>query len=214
MSKFKVVVVEESPCFFQGIGSWLEQDKHFTLCHKLVGWDEMQEIGKSQAICVIITTLQWINLNPGIPAFFDFLKINQQLKVICFIRKPEEFSLPEIMTYGIGGIIDWTATHEEFLFGLQEVCIGKLYVSSYFPVVHSEKEIPEKKSNNKHHLTLTQRETEVLTLICEGLTDKEIADKLSVSKRTVDGYRANLLSKFGARNSTVMVKVALENHMV
>jgi len=58
---------------------------------------------------------------------------------------------------------------------------------------------------------ITNREKEVLQLICEQCTTQEIADKLYISSRTVDGHRNNLLSKLGCRNTAGLVVYALQN---
>jgi DNA-binding NarL/FixJ family response regulator len=58
---------------------------------------------------------------------------------------------------------------------------------------------------------ITNREKEVLQLICEQCTTQEIADKLFISNRTVDGHRNNLLSKLGCRNTAGLVVYALQN---
>lgn len=62
--------------------------------------------------------------------------------------------------------------------------------------------------------TLTTRETEILNLICRQLTAPEIADQLCLSTRTVDGHRASLLEKTGARNTAGLVLFAIKNHLV
>ena len=61
---------------------------------------------------------------------------------------------------------------------------------------------------------LTPREKEVLVLICHEYTTPEIADKLFLSVRTVDGHRNNLLEKTGARNTAGLVLYAMKNGLV
>lgn len=61
---------------------------------------------------------------------------------------------------------------------------------------------------------LTKREKEILQLICEQFTTAEIAEKLYISPRTVDGHRNNLLAKLGCRNTAGLVVYALQNEIV
>lgn len=65
-----------------------------------------------------------------------------------------------------------------------------------------------------NQLTVTERESEVLQLICEEYTTAEIAEKLFISPRTVDGHRLNLLEKFDCRNTAGLVVFALQNGLV
>lgn len=62
--------------------------------------------------------------------------------------------------------------------------------------------------------SLSERELEILVGICRGLSTQEIADKLFISKRTVDKHRANILEKSGCKNSTSLVVYAIKNGLV
>ena len=70
------------------------------------------------------------------------------------------------------------------------------------------------KANREQTIDITNREKEVLQLICEECTTQEIADRLYISVRTVDGHRNNLLSKLGCRNTAGLVVYALQNGLV
>lgn len=66
----------------------------------------------------------------------------------------------------------------------------------------------------KNKIKLTKREIQILKLICQGLTNNEIADKLYISNRTVDNHRANLLSKTETKNTASLVAFAINNKLV
>ena len=61
---------------------------------------------------------------------------------------------------------------------------------------------------------LSNREIEILLEVCRGLSNQEIADKLFISKRTVDKHRANILEKTGCKNTANLVVFAIKNHLV
>jgi DNA-binding NarL/FixJ family response regulator len=61
---------------------------------------------------------------------------------------------------------------------------------------------------------LSDREIEILVEVCRGLSNQEIADKLFISKRTVDKHRANILEKTGCRNTANLVVYAIKNRLV
>jgi DNA-binding NarL/FixJ family response regulator len=64
------------------------------------------------------------------------------------------------------------------------------------------------------HDRLSERELEILVCICQGLSTQEIADKLFISKRTVDKHRANILEKSGCKNSASLVVYAIKNGFI
>lgn len=70
------------------------------------------------------------------------------------------------------------------------------------------------KPKNSFEVELTNREQEILNLICDQYTTSEIADKLFISPRTVDGHRNNLLGKLGCRNTAGLVVFALQHNLV
>ena len=61
---------------------------------------------------------------------------------------------------------------------------------------------------------LTSREEEVLKLIVQGYTNKQVADELSISIRTVEGHRANLTDKLGIRSRVDLLRYAREHHLI
>jgi DNA-binding CsgD family transcriptional regulator len=62
--------------------------------------------------------------------------------------------------------------------------------------------------------TLSQREREILKLVAEGKTSREIAERLSISPKTVDTYRSRLMSKIGVKNLVGLVKFAIRHGLI
>lgn len=71
-----------------------------------------------------------------------------------------------------------------------------------------------KNSYTKEHMRLSKRELEILSLICKGYTNNEIADQLFISPRTVDNHRSNLLQKTGAKNTATLVAYAISRKII
>jgi two-component system response regulator NreC len=71
-----------------------------------------------------------------------------------------------------------------------------------------------KKKKKKPELNITKREEEILQLVCQQFTAEEIAEKLFISVKTVNGHRNNLLQKTGSRNVTGLVIYAVKNHII
>jgi len=67
-------------------------------------------------------------------------------------------------------------------------------------------------NSGKDRDDITQREKDILYYICKGFSNAEIADKLSISKRTVDKHRENLLQKTQSRNTANLVTYAIKHH--
>ena len=92
---------------------------------------------------------------------------------------------------------------------------GFYYNTSVMAIIRENIMAPvQGKHSRDLQVEITNREKEVLQLICEEYTTQEIADRLYLSVRTVDGHRNNLLSKLGCRNTAGLVVYALQNGLV
>jgi len=90
---------------------------------------------------------------------------------------------------------------------------GNNYFSDELLTFFTKKYLSKPK-NSELEPKLTERELEVLTLIAKGKTDKEIADALFISERTVNGHRANLISKTGSKNTVNLLVYSIKNKLI
>ncbi len=140
-------------------------------------------------------------------------------KVIILTMHNEASLIKKVMDIGADGYLLKNADQEEFIRGLNTVIEGKPYFSSE---VTQSLLNPESKSNSNFNIDadaiqlskLTDREIEVLRLIAEGYSNKEIGDQLFISHRTVDTHRTNLMKKLDAHNIAGLIKFAIKNGMV
>jgi two-component system, NarL family, response regulator DegU len=72
----------------------------------------------------------------------------------------------------------------------------------------------EEQKAEKININLTEREQEILQLICSGISIKEIADKLFISPRTVEGHKARIMEKMGATNANNLIILAIKNKLI
>lgn len=110
--------------------------------------------------------------------------------------------IEKMLSNGASGYILKNATQKELVEAIHTVMKGKQYLS--FDAAISLRKI---ESENNQPI-ITRREKEVLDLIAEGLTNNEIAQKLFISSTTVDSHRKNLLSKFDAKNTAALIRIA------
>jgi DNA-binding NarL/FixJ family response regulator len=209
---YPIIILEASHLLCIGIKDWLEDDDNYAILHHTTSWNEFKVQVVPNDASIVLTSFNWILNNPGISDFAEFIQQNPSLRVVCFNDDGKNMWANKALENCISGVINLTAGKEEFLWGLKHVSNGMFYISTTkamnswsFPLSTNSREPgPE--------VSLTNRETEVLKLISHGFSDKEIADLLHLSKRTVNGYRDSLLIKFGARNSPQLVRIAIESN--
>jgi DNA-binding NarL/FixJ family response regulator len=128
------------------------------------------------------------------------------LKVLILTTHNEYSIAKRVMNNGASGYILKNAMSEEVITGIETVMDGKIFLCDEIDVMMNK--------NNENQIWLTVREQELLRLIIDGYTNQEIADKMFLSIETIKTYRKNLILKLGARNSMVLVKMALEQKLV
>ena len=114
--------------------------------------------------------------------------------------------IEKMMDNGASGYVLKNATREELVEGITTVYAGKTFLS--FEAGQTLRKITDTA------VILTRRETEILELIAQGMTNNEIASKLFVSSTTVDTHRKNLLSKFGVKNTASLIRAAVQLQII
>ncbi len=117
----------------------------------------------------------------------------------------------EVVRLGAKGYLLKHADMDEFILAINLVMKGKSYFSPAIFEDHVKSKSLPGAAPVIPIVSLTSREEEVLTLIANGYTNKEIAQKLIVSHKTVDTHRSNLMKKIDVHNVTGLVKYAMAN---
>jgi DNA-binding NarL/FixJ family response regulator len=116
--------------------------------------------------------------------------------------------IEKMIANGASGYVLKNATQNELMEAIHTVIKGKQYLSFDAAVTLRK---PEKENNTP---VITRREKEILELIAEGMTNNGIAQKLFISPSTVDTHRKNLLSKFEAKNTASLIRIAAQLHLI
>ncbi len=148
----------------------------------------------------------------GIEASQKALETNPDLKIITLSMHGDQEYYFKMVSVGVKGFLLKSSDFDEVTAAIETVCAGGTYFSQELlcSLVRELKPSSEPRSEEQ----LSERETEVLLLICQGLSNQEIAERLFISKRTVDKHRANILDKTGCRNTANLVVYAIKNSLI
>jgi DNA-binding NarL/FixJ family response regulator len=150
---------------------------------------------------------------PGLSGIEVARKLNEDglaTAVVLLSMHKEESFVQAAMDAGVGGYVVKEDAARELVDAVLAVSRGDVYLSPRIAgsVVQALRRGPATKSAQ-----LTPRERDVLRLLSEGLTSKEIAARLELSPKTVDGHRATIMDKLGIRSVAGLVKYAIRNHL-
>lgn len=139
-------------------------------------------------------------------------KINHHKKTILMVPAKNSNMIEKALRIGVNGLFTQQCTSEEFLKILNEVSSGKNSYSRAVSdiIVENYRGKQLQRSSGKK---ITQRESEVLSLIVKGLTSAEIAKRLFISPRTVETHRCNLMAKLKLKNTAALVRYALQEEV-
>ena len=156
---------------------------------------------------------------PGMSGIECTLKIKSthpEIKILVLSMSKEEEHIRKMLEAGASGYILKNTGKEELIKAIKAVSEGNYYFSN--DVTESlMKEIlfPSQVDIDKTtKVELTERETEILSLISMEYTNSEIAEKLFLSVRTIDAHRRNILGKTGCRNTAGLVRFGIENGLI
>lgn len=135
------------------------------------------------------------------------LELLPQLKIIAVTMYSEENYYMQMIEAGVKGIILKKSGKYELEQAVQEVLDGGNYFSQ--EIMQKMAMRLNRKQTNRYN-ELTQRELEILTMVCNGLINNDIADKLYISPKTVEVHKSNIFKKTGVKNTAQLVVFAIK----
>jgi len=148
----------------------------------------------------------------GIEATTKIMETMPRACIVALTMHGDEDYHQQMIEAGARGFLIKNSTPDQVVRAIERVCDGKYYFSD--EIMYSVIRNLHQEQNHHDKLALTSRETEILQLICSGLSNQEIGEKLFISKRTVDNYRAGLLEKTQSKNTAQLVMFAIKKRLV
>ena len=215
MENLRIVLAEDHTILREGLRALLSADPDFEIIGEAQNGREAVRCVEKLEPDLLLMDLSMPRMS-GMDAIREIKRRYPEVKIIALtVHKTEEYLLTTLKA-GADGYVLKDATHEELVMAIKNVMRGKSYLS---PGV-SEKIIVgylEGRESNRTASTwetLSQREREVLKLIAEGFKNKEIAEDLCISLKTVEKHRANLMKKLDLHNAATLTVYAVQKGLV
>ncbi len=207
-----VLIVDDHSLFREGITYIISNIENLKVVGEAASGDEflklLDKIGKPDIVLLDIN----MPIMDGIVACSLAVKKYPDIKIIALTMNNEQEFYYKMIQAGANGFVLKDSGREKLEEAISEVLNGR----SYFPedilrnIIFQlgTDESVENQIDKKYGLT--KREKEVLALVCRGYTNAEIAKNLFLSPKTIEGHKANLLSKTHTKNSAHLVMFAIE----
>lgn len=142
-------------------------------------------------------------------------KYNDKIKVLALTMLKQSSHIRKALQAGASGYVLKNCDKNELFLAIQKVNKGEYYYSKEVSIeVLNQWTNIGKSENDIFNFSITKRESDVLTLLTKNYNNKEIAETLHISLRTVETHKHNLLSKTGSKNLAGLVIFAIKNRLV
>jgi len=204
----RVLIADDHPIFREGVRRILERTPEIQVVGEVDNGEAVLDAARDGEADVILLDITM----PG-PGHLEVLRrLKEQLpraRALMFsAHDEEEYAIPALRS-GAQGYLMKSFTAAELVEAVRRVSIGRRYVSGGLGEQLAAGLAED--SNLPPHLSLSARELEVLTMISDGLSLKEVAARLQINAKTVSSYRARILDKLSMKTNAELVRYAM-NH--
>ncbi|HYG04302.1 MAG TPA: response regulator transcription factor [Chryseosolibacter sp.] len=205
----KVVLVDDHRIILDGLKSLLESDPDFSIIASLGSAEEVFDFLNKDQPDILLTDYSLPGMT-GLDLFKKLKPLYPKMKVAVLSMHDEASLVRSVLKEGVNGYLLKNIQQFELKNALKQISMGYPYVSPEITkIMMSELNQPEQKSE-----LLTEREREILKLIAKEFSNKQMAEKLFISERTVETHRKNIFRKTNTNTLVGLIKFAFENNLV
>jgi DNA-binding NarL/FixJ family response regulator len=213
--QISLVIADDHEIFRDGLALMINKQENLSLVGQAGNGRELIQLVNDKKPDIVITDIKMPYMD-GIAATRLMLQQDPLLKIIALSMFDEEDLIVEMLEAGAKGYLLKNADKKEIQEAILTVNEGnifycKLTSARLASLIVKSKFDPQKKKSSD---LFTEREKQIIELICLQHTAQEIGDRLFLSKRTVEGYRTRILEKMEVKNTAGVVVFALRHNLI
>lgn len=206
LSQVSVLLVDAHQMLLDLWSSLLSRDERFTVCGQTTSIVDAVDIAKKLRPDIVL-----LDINTKANDGFETTKLIRQYSPASRIIGVSSFVLPayakKMKSLGAMGYVTKTSSLDEIIIAMLDAMKGQFYFCrQILEAIKNEEKIKTTRKNSSS--VLTSREIEIITLIKQGLTSKQIADKLHLSPKTINIHRNNIFRKMSVKNVSSLITTA------
>ena len=205
MEKIKLLIVDDHRVLVEGLNKLFDNSDTVDVIGVAYSGRECRSALRKELPDVILLDINLPDVS-GIDLCKEIKTENPEIKIVALSSFNEYTIVRRMIENGASGYVVKNAMPEEIILSVETVANNEIFMCEEIDL------LMRNRSNNP--IWLTPREKELLKYIVEGLTNHEIAEKMYLGVETINSYRKNLLIKLGAKNTAVLVRMALEEKLV
>ena len=215
MMKPRLTIFDEPMLYTEGLSRLLSQSNIFStidICNSL---ENLSKNLKETPPEMLVMSSNMLMLSEICKLVESIISEHKNTRITIIGNSYDVIDIRKLFNKGIKAYLDKNCTYDEFLKSINVLLLNDIYICDHakermINFISNE----EGKPNPHIKEPLTRREMEILKLICDGCSSKDISEKLFISINTVETHRKRILLKLNAKNSVGIVKYAIENHII
>lgn len=205
----RVAIADDHALVRQGMRRMLSESDLVAVIGEASNGAEAVELVREQEPDVLLLDIT-MPVKDGIEATSDILELGKKTRILILSMHADDQYALRTLRAGANGFISKGARLEELLRAITEVNRGNRYLPEKIAKALAERHIQPDAERPLAEL-LSRREFQVMNHLAQGMTNREIADLLSISVKTIDTHRGNVLKKLKLRNNSDITRFAILN---
>jgi len=215
MNKKRILIVDDHQLIIDGLRGFIESNQNYQVIGEANTGTEAIRLTSVLNPDLILMDIEMPEMS-GIQASQEIKKSHPQIKIIIVSMHNEKQLIKKLIDQGADGYLLKNSSQIEVMDAIEKVLNNQIYLSQ--DVTLSLLDKSQNKSSHNSDVTtiaqLTEREIEILKLVAQGMTNKEVGDSLNISHRTVDTHRTNLMKKLDVTNVAGLIRFAFKNGLI
>ena len=209
--KKTILIIDDHPLFREGLKAIIERDNRFEVIGEAGNGREGLRLAKELKPDLALVDMSLPDQS-GIQLTRELKNASLKTSIMMITMHSKVYYIVKAFQAGATGYVVKESASERLLQGMDTVLKGEYFMDSSVShkVVKKLMQFPEKgaKITDANYDTLTPREQEIMVLLAEGLSSKEVADKLFISPKTVDNHRSNIFRKLNLHSVIELIRYA------
>lgn len=214
MASISVLIADDHEIVRFGISTFLSSSEDIEIVGEASTGEECIKLFQQTHPDICILDIDMPDKD-GIETAKEIREFEEETKILILSMHINKNILRDVLEANVNGYLLKNTEKSDLLHGIRAIVKGQQVFSDPISDLMKESFLNKNdKSGSYDHHQITDREQEILQLIVDGLTSKQIAEKLYISPRTVDTHRANLMEKLELNNIAELVRYAIKNQLV
>jgi DNA-binding NarL/FixJ family response regulator len=207
----RILLADDHDLTRSGLRYLLEKRKDWTVCGEASNGRMAVEMAENLRPDFAILDMSMPEMN-GLEATCQILKKQPQMKVLIYTMHETEKVILDVLDAGARGVVLKSDAGENLVAAVESITKGRRFFTSR--VAETVVEAVADSTEPPGPIALTSREREVVQLLAEGKSNKEVADRLGISARTAEGHRGEIMRKLKLGSLAALIRYAIRNGIV